>query len=95
MMIDDNLKFETLQMSQCNRNIYISQKCFIFLKCFVFSVKVTSTVVREVQRVKIEIVPIVGSQRNEYQVIEVTELSGGTSDATYRLGLYGVYTGKI
>uniref|UniRef100_K1QFR0 Fibrocystin-L n=1 Tax=Magallana gigas TaxID=29159 RepID=K1QFR0_MAGGI len=55
-------------------------------------VKVTSTVVREVQKVKIEVVPIVGSQRNEYQIIEVTELSGGTSDATYRLGLYGVYT---
>lgn len=66
-----------------------------FPQMFCFSVKVTSTVVREVQKVKIEVVPIVGSQRNEYQIIEVTELSGGTSDATYRLGLYGVYTGKI
>lgn len=55
-------------------------------------VKVTSTVVREVQKLKIEGVAPVGGKVNEIQVIEVTELSGGTSDATYRLGLYGVYT---
>lgn len=55
----------------------------------------TSTVVREVQKLKIEVVAAVGGKVNEIQVIEVTELSGGTSDATYRLGLYGVYTGEI
>lgn len=77
---------------QCNRNISPNAVIFSYV---LFSLKVTSTVVREVQKVKIEVVPIVGSQRNEYQIIEVTELSGGTSDATYRLGFYGVYTGKI
>ncbi|XP_061164553.1 fibrocystin-L-like [Saccostrea echinata] len=55
-------------------------------------VKVTSTVVREVQKISLEVAPAVGAITNEIQVVEVKELSGQYSDATFRLGQYGVYT---
>ncbi|XP_062600839.1 fibrocystin-L-like [Saccostrea cucullata] len=55
-------------------------------------VKVRSTVVREVQKISLGLGTTVGSIINEVQMVEVKELSGQYSDATFRLGLYGVYT---
>ena len=56
-------------------------------------VKITSTNVKEVQNITVSgLSPSVTAQ-HEVQEVVVTENSGGLTSATYRLGLYGVYTG--
>jgi hypothetical protein len=56
--------------------------------------QVKSTVTREVQKIQMVVAPVVGSFVNEIQAVVVQESSGTFSDATFRLGLYGVYTGE-
>lgn len=49
---------------------------------------------REIQRVTASNFNT-GSSTNEKQEVTIEENSGSISDATYQLGLYGVYTSKF